>query len=47
MEDAKIVDLYLSRDEIAITQTAIKYGTKLRHVANNLLDDLHSAPHAF
>lgn len=40
MEDAKIVDLYLSRDEMAITQTADKYGTKLRYVANNLLDDL-------
>ena len=43
MEDAQIVELYLSRDEAAIKATAEKYGTRLRYLANNLLDDLHLA----
>ena len=43
MEDAKIVELYLNRDETAIKITAEKYGAKLRYLANNLLDDLHLA----
>lgn len=43
MEDRKIVELYLQRDETAITQTADKYGTRLRSVANNLLEDLYAA----
>lgn len=39
MEDAKIVELYLQREESAIAHTAEKYGTRLRYIANNILDD--------
>lgn len=40
MDDAKIVALFLSRDEAAIRMTAEKYGIRLMRLANNLLDDL-------
>ncbi len=40
MDDSKIVDLYLSRDGTAISRTAEKYGSKLRRIANNLLNDM-------
>ena len=43
MEDAIIVELYLSRDETAISQTAQKYGARLRRIANNILNNLASA----
>ena len=43
MDDAKIVDLYLARDESAISHTADKYGTRLRQIANHILDDRESA----
>ena len=43
MEDAKIVEFYLNRDENAIAVTAEKYGTKLRRLADNILDDIHTA----
>ena len=39
MDDSDIVDLYLKRDESAISLTAIKYGPKLRRIADNILDD--------
>ena len=40
MDDVKIVELFLCRDETAIKMTAEKYGIRLRRLANNLLDDL-------
>jgi len=43
MDDSKIVELYLSRDESAISHTAQKYGSKLRQIANHILDDMESA----
>lgn len=43
MDDSKIVDLYLSRDESAISQTADKYGARLRVLANRILDDSFAA----
>jgi len=43
MEDAKIVQLYLQRDEEAIRFTAEKYGTRLQTVAERILDDRSSA----
>ena len=43
MDDSKIVELYLSRDESAISQTAQKYGTKLRQIANSILNNMASA----
>lgn len=43
MDDSKIVDLYLSRDEAAIGQTAEKYGFRLRLLANKILNNNESA----
>ena len=37
MDDSDIVALYLSRDESAISQTAQKYGRRLRSIANQIL----------
>ena len=39
MDDSKIVDLYLSRDESAISHTASKYGSSLRNIASKILND--------
>ena len=39
MNDNEIIELYLSRNEEAITQSASKYGSRLRHIANNILND--------
>lgn len=39
MDDSKIVELYLSRNEEAISQTANKYGARLRNIAKNILSD--------
>jgi len=43
VDDSAIVDLYLSRDESAISQTAQKYGGKLRRMANGILNNMASA----
>ena len=43
MEDSKIVDLYLARDESAISRTAEKYGAKLRRMADWILRNRESA----
>ena len=43
MEDNKIIDLFLSRDESAITQVSEKYGSRLRSLAYNILGDLTAA----
>lgn len=43
MEDNEIVELYLSRNEDAIKQTAKKYGSRLRNIANNILNDGRTA----
>ena len=43
MNDNDIVELYLSRNEDAINQTAIKYGSKLRTLAFRIVDDLETA----
>lgn len=39
MDDAKIISLYFSRDESAITETDKKYGRYCRAVAENILRD--------
>ena len=36
MDDSAIVDLYLARDEAAISHTSEKYGRKLRRIAENI-----------
>ncbi len=43
MNDSDIVDLYLCRDESAITESAAKYGSALRIMAERITD---SAPDA-
>lgn len=43
MEDRKIVELYLSRDQQAVTETAEKYGRLLAKIANGILNSSHDA----
>ena len=43
MDDSIIVDLFLSRDESAISLTAEKYGSKLRKIAYGILGSESSA----
>lgn len=43
MEDSEIVELYLSRDESAISHTAQKYGSKIRKIADSILNNKASA----
>ena len=43
MDDSAIVDLYLIRDETAISQTSQKYGNGLRSIAGNVLADAETA----
>lgn len=37
MEDAKILDLYFARDEVAIRETDTAYGKRLHTLAKNIL----------
>ncbi len=43
MDDKKIIELYNSRDERAITQTAKKYGNFLKKISYNIVFDLEDA----
>ena len=43
MNDARIIDLYFSRDEEAITQTDIKYGRYCYCIAYNILTNKEDA----
>ena len=43
MDDNKIVDLYLSRDEAAVEITAEKYGKRLRNIAYGIVEDVQTA----
>ena len=43
MEDNRIVELYLRRDETAIEQTADKYGSRLRSLAYGIVRDRQAA----
>ena len=43
MEDSGIVELYLRRDESAISQTAEKYGGRLRGVSYGIVGDQETA----
>lgn len=40
MQDEKIIELYFSRDENAITETAAKYGRYCTQIAFNILKDI-------
>lgn len=39
MTDERIIELYFSRDETAISETSLKYGAYCFSVANNILDN--------
>lgn len=43
MEDKQIVDLYWSREESAIHETALKYGNYCHSIAYNILQDQRDA----
>ena len=43
VDDSEIVELYLKRDESAISNTQEKYGQKLRLIANGILNDMKIA----
>lgn len=43
MEDTKIVDLYLQRNEAAIKETSDRYGNRLRSLAYGIVDDQQAA----
>lgn len=43
MDDVRIVQMYLDRDEHAISATAERYGIRIRGIANNILQDIHGA----
>lgn len=46
MKDEKIIDLYFARDEMAITETDIKYGSYCFSVANNILNSREDSEEA-
>lgn len=43
MEDSKIIELYLERNESAISATQEKYGKYLSKIAYNILDDVEDS----
>lgn len=43
MEDSRIVDLYIQRNESAVTETSRKYGTFLRSIAQRITGDKPTA----
>lgn len=43
MDDSRIVALYWSRDERAISETAVKYGAYCQQLAMNILENLQDA----
>ncbi len=43
MDDSKIVDLYLARDEQAIAETRKRYGSALRTISLNIVRDRRDA----
>ena len=43
LDDTKIVDLYLQRNEAAIKETFNRYGNRLRSLAYGIVEDLQTA----
>lgn len=43
MDDSRIVDLFLNRDESAVERISAKYGERLRRVASGIVDDAQIA----
>ena len=43
MDDSRIVELYLARDEDAIKETSDKFGARLRSLANSIVNDSQTA----
>lgn len=42
-DDSKIVDMFLGRDEAALSSTAQKYGTRLEKISYGITEDLQTA----
>ena len=43
MDDSRIVELYMQRNEAAVKQTAEKYGSRLRALACGIVVDIYTA----
>ena len=43
MNDEQIVELYLQRDETAINETSQKYGSQLKSVSMNIVQNISTA----
>ena len=43
MDDSKIVDLFLERDEAALRHTSEKYGKRLRTLSYRIVEDFQTA----
>lgn len=43
MEDQRIIELYFARDEKAITETAVKYGSLCQQISENILNNRSDA----
>lgn len=43
MDDKEIVDLFIGRDQMAIKEASMKYGSKLNNIAQNILDNEEDA----
>lgn len=43
MDDETIVDLYLQKDEKAIFESSKKYGTKLKRISFNIVQNISDA----
>ena len=43
MEDNRIIDLFMSRDETAIEETSVKYGVRLKSISFGITEDRQTA----
>ena len=43
LDDSKIVDLFLERDEAALRHTSEKYGERLRTLSYRIVEDFQTA----
>jgi len=43
LEDNRIIDLFMSRDETAIEETSVKYGARLKNISFGITEDRQTA----
>ena len=43
MEDNRIIELYMNRDEAAVEETSAKYGTRLKNISFGITEDRQTA----